>query len=430
MSSSDDPVLGARIAFFGWCDGASETPFLAPNVTQRSIKGLSQVIASHIYPLSLRSNIPVFAVYRPSVGESFRLIFRDSNSTEAFFFEFTFGAAERVHADGTTSQVQPGTTLPGWTLHTAPVEASPLVKEPGTYQVFHRTAQGEVHIGEVLFVHIPVAEFTPEDIAAIRSDPFALRIIRIGIDCSICKKSLRAYTGLERNEKLETEGWVRDTNLPDQFRCDCGASSFSLLYLKTGLRGLLRRRSLPVATTDFESIRLYEKTALEEKCREFKKLLEEDGPEERLQDFLEKNLIFFARFNPQRLMTKSPVLSLRKMDFAVLNERKELLLIEIENSSTRLLKKDGGIAAELQHAADQVREWLQAFIDHRAAALACLNLKLEDVAKVTGVVIAGRTPTEDAEARSLRSVRWIDIEFYTFDDMLSAAVEIIRHINK
>ena len=127
-------------------------------------------------------------------------------------------------------------------------------------------------------------------------------------------------------------------------------------------------------------------------------------------------------------MVKKPVLSFYVVDFAVVNQRKELLLIEIERPGIPLVKKDGGIRSELQHAIDQVRRWIQVFNDHRAAALECFDLKLEDVAKVKGTVIAGRTPQDEKQARLLRATSWGEIDFFTYDDLLKGASDIIKQI--
>ena len=93
-----------------------------------------------------------------------------------------------------------------------------------------------------------------------------------------------------------------------------------------------------------------------------------------------------------------------------------------------LLKKDGGVRADLQHAVDQVRRWLREFEDYRDAALDCLGLTKEQVAKVKGVVIAGRTPNDVQRERILRSHRFADIEFYTYDDIRRSVAEIIKRI--
>lgn len=74
-------------------------------------------------------------------------------------------------------------------------------------------------------------------------------------------------------------------------------------------------------------------------------------------------------------------------------------------------------------------KWIQEFDSHRVAALDGLGLKLDDVAKVKGVVIAGRTPKNEKHERFLRAISWgDDIEFYTFDDLLKSVTEIIRQV--
>ena len=271
--------------------------------------------------------------------------------------------------------------------------------------------------------------FTPEDIAAIRSDPLALKIARCRVACKLCEGELRAYTGIERSKKLEVEGWVWHESLPERFRCKCGEQDFSLVPLRTGLHGVLRRNLNPIATQNISLVRLYEKTALEEHCREFLGLLDSRAPEEEVQKFLERQPVFFSRFVPQKLLFKKPVLTKYFLDFAVLDAQKQLFLIEIEKPGLQLVKKDAGVRAELQHAVDQVRKWIQEFDSHRVAALDGLGLKLDDVAKVKGVVIAGRTPKNEKHERFLRAISWgDDIEFYTFDDLLKSVTEIIRQV--
>lgn len=425
---SPENTLVPRLAFLGWCDGFARVENPLTHLLQTNLLGLSEIRISHIYPLSLKGMIAVLAFYRLEVGEQFEMVFRGSAGTPAFAIQAKIDSAQQTDLlRDETTEVSPGAFMPGWFLHGARIDSDIVVNEPGQYDVFHKTSDGEIYLGKVFFFHAPAQPLTPEEIAALRSDPFALKQVRVAYSCGNCKKGLRAYVGFERNADLETEGWIWAEMLPEEFVCDCQKFKIKLVYLRTGLQGLLRRRMEPVSSA-IGSVRLYETTALEQKCRDFKRLLEKDGKEERLQKFLESNPIFFSRFNPKKLMFKKPVLSKFFVDFAVLNERRELLLIEIENASTRLLKKDGGVRAELQHAVDQVRLWKQEFEDHRAAALSCLDIKLEDVVKVKGIVVAGRTPKNDLEARLLRTVAWPDVEFYTFDDLISGAVEIIRHV--
>jgi hypothetical protein len=86
-----------------------------------------------------------------------------------------------------------------------------------------------------------------------------------------------------------------------------GKMRFSLEYRRTGLHGVLGRNLTPADETTTTFIKLYETTKLEADCREFKTLLEADSPEQKLQDFLEKNLIFFSRFSALRLIPKPQI---------------------------------------------------------------------------------------------------------------------------
>jgi antiviral defense system Shedu protein SduA len=420
-------LSSAKVVFLGWCEAADQK-ILFNSIPMLSIIGLSETRISHVFPLDLKNNIVVFAIFRPTPGERFEILVKSSQGSPAGVLHIGIQDALLLHADGSRTPVGPQDVPPHWALKPVTFPEKFLFNSPGRYELFHVTADEERIVGSFVLGHAPVPEFNSDTIAAIRSDPFATKLVRMQIGCEACTDNLKVYSGLERSPKLEREGFLRDTDLQDKFACGCGRTTVDLQYVKTGLRGLLLQKSTPMTQQNPDYIRLYEASMLEEKCRQFKKLLDDGGSEERLQDFLEKNPVFFSKFNPQKLMFKSSVLSFHKVDFAILNERKELVLVEIENSNTPLLKQDGGMRSELQHAVDQVRSWLQVFHDHRTAALAGLNLKLEDVAKVRGVIIAGRTPGDPERARSLRGFGWADIDFYTFDDILSNAVEITRHI--
>jgi hypothetical protein len=96
-----------------------------------------------------------------------------------------------------------------------------------------------------------------------------------------------------------------------------------------------------------------------------------------------------------------------------------LILIEIENSQTRLLKKDGGIAAPLSHAFDQVESWLHVVNDHKLAILDTLNVDRDMVSTCRGMVIAGRDRGQDAaHLKRLKGTDRGRVLFLTFDDLL------------
>ena len=140
------------------------------------------------------------------------------------------------------------------------------------------------------------------------------------------------------------------------------------------------------------------------------------------------NPIFMSPFNAQRLMNKKPVLTKYVTDFAILNHKKELILIEIEKPSIRLLRKDKELTADFNHAIGQVRDWLQVFEDHKSASLECLGMKLDEVVRIRGVVIGGRTPEPSQLNRRLRSILPRDIDFFTYDDLLKSVRDVIKHL--
>jgi hypothetical protein len=204
--------------------------------------------------------------------------------------------------------------------------------------------------------------------------------------------------------------------------------AFSLGYLRTGMHGLLSRSLTPGNEGPCDYVRLYEVTKLENDCRLLKTLLDQNAREEELQNFLEEHPMFFARFSASRLLPKPKILTKYVADFAILNQRKELLLIEIEKPNIRLLTKGGQITSDLQHAVTQVTDWIQEVNDFRTAVLNSLGMDLREVAVVRGVVIAGRSPTDDEEARALRRAFSGNVDFYMYDDLLRDITGVIRTV--
>jgi hypothetical protein len=178
--------------------------------------------------------------------------------------------------------------------------------------------------------------------------------------------------------------------------------------------------------------RLYEKSALEDVCSQLIALLDSDPEEEEVQVFIKNNPVLLCFFAPERIFYKSPILSKYKTDITILNQRHELLLIELEKPGKRILKEDGGVAAPMQHALDQVRSWLHAIDEHRAAALDCLELKPSDVSMIRTAVIMGRD--KDYNSEHLRRLKATDlgrrIEFLTYDDLLQGVLSVVRSFNE
>jgi hypothetical protein len=420
-----------HVAVLGWCDGAIAVSGQLALLQHLNILGLSSARVSHVFPFDLRGQKLIFALYEFKPSDSVKVSFRKMDGEEVFHLTLSATGQRFESARGTPGTLGTDEVMPGWHVGVAEIEQSVILFEPGQYNAFQvQPDGGEFFLGSFLFFHATADPITPEDVAVIRSNPRGFKFVRAQVTCNHCGDQLKTYAGVEANPKLESEGFVPNTELPPRFVCSCGRTNFSLEYLRTGMHGWLRKPlSMGVSKlTDF--IPIYEKSTLEEYCRQFVELLKLNPPEEEIQKFLLSHEIFFERFVPLKLMHKRPVSTKYFVDFAILNERKELQLVEIEKADMQLLRKDGNITAKLQHAVHQVRQWIQEFADRREACLDGMGLKLDEVAKVTGVVIAGRTPTREEHLRLLRAFPWAEMDFYTYDDLLNGVTGIIRHLKE
>jgi len=317
----------------------------------------------------------------------------------------------------------------GWTVIFLSLgETDIIIKKPGVYYLSLVTAE-ELHvIGQIHFVVIDPPPLTQERIAAIRSEPDAAKHVRLELGCKKCPSKFRTYASLERTNKLEEEGWRWYELIPDEFICDCKSTRIDLSILRRNLHGLLGRRRRDTAELNF--VPLYEKNSLESIRTDFVNLLNSKPNEEILQKFLYENSILLHQFPSEKLFPKSQILTFFVTDLAIVTPQKELILIELEKTTTRLMKKDGGVAAQLNHAFDQVRGWLQVVDEHRLAVLDSLKIEREMVSKVSGVVIAGRDIGYDAQhLRRLKGTDWGRITLLTYDDLLFSFDVLIRGID-
>jgi hypothetical protein len=423
-------TLTPSLAILGWCDRAARIEGLHPAFAHTNIQGLSQTRFSHFFPVDLRGLTLALGLYNPRPGDTYAVEFRYPDGTKSF--DFVLNLSNVTEADLATAQVKQldgksGEEL-GWLFHALRFENDLLILKPGTLRAVLKVNGQEQFLGYFHLLHASVPPYSTDQIAALKTDPLARRLMRIAYSCKECGSQLRVYAGLEKNKQQEEEGWTWFADLGEDFRCNCGKLTFSVDYLRTGLHGMLSRNLTPDDQSFGSFLRLYETTKLEEDCRLFKSLMEKGGPEQEIQDFLEAHPVFFARFSAHRLIPKPRIQNKYVADFAILNQRKELLLIEIEKSHTKLLTKDRRITAELQHAITQVTDWIQEVNDHKSAVLSTLRMEIREVAVVRGIVIAGRTPSDDEDARSLRRAFSGDVEFYTYDDLLRDTTEIIRRV--
>ena len=180
-------------------------------------------------------------------------------------------------------------------------------------------------------------------------------------------------------------------------------------------------------TIDF--VPLYHAASLRSIFNNFAKLISRNLPEEILQKFINENPVLLHQFPSTRIIAKPKILTSYVADFGIVTPKKELLLVELEKTNVHLLKKNGGIAAPLSHAFDQVRDWLHEINEHQLAVLDSLGIDRNEVGAIRGIVIAGRDSGYDA--KNLRKLKGADlgpITFLTYDDLLFAFEALIQRV--
>jgi hypothetical protein len=424
--------------FLGIAERAAYVPDGNTNLWKWNVLGLRNVVLSYIFPLNLPPWHIAVALSPEAFTNELRLVLVDNAGRELGFLNLTT-SEEPLSSNISTDPSESGCTVDiikpflvaqyGWTLLFLPLGNGEIViPRPGDVQIRVGSSSGEI-IGQLTFVLIDPPSLGPDRIAAIKSDPAATKAVRIQLGCKYCDTKARAYAALERDPKLETEGWIWYTEIPEVFVCICNRTSLPLESVRRNLHGLL---GMPRGTSDnVQFVPLYENSALSTLRAEYLSLLVENHREEVLQVFLQNNPVLLHVFPAVRLFTKPPILTDFFADFAIVTPQKELILIEIEKTTTRLTKKDGGVAAELCHAFDQVRSWLHVADEHRLAVLDSLKIDRSEVSTIRGVVIAGRDAGYDAlHLRRLKGQDWGRITFLTYDDLLFALDSLISRLSK
>jgi Shedu protein SduA, C-terminal len=419
-------------AFLGLCDRANYVRQGNTNLFRWNVLGLGNVVLSFIFPLRLDGWFIGFAFRSDAAGIADRLRISDNLGNEVGTLNLSSRVASPEDPDVVLKSPGPLLGIPeyGWIVAFFPLtDTAWIVSKPGIYYLERFADDTWSKVGTLEFVLVDPPPLTPDRITAIKSEPNAAKSVRIEIGCKHCPSKFRAYAALEKVEKIEKEGWTWYGEVPSSFGCACGRTSIDLQYIKRNLFGLLGRPMQSAGNMDF--VPLYRAASLRSIFNNFNKLISGHPSEELLQKFMEENPILLHQFPSNRILTKPKILLAYVADFGIVTPTKELLLIELEKSDIRLLKKDGGIAAPLNHAFDQVRDWLHDVDEHRLAVLDSLEIAREEVSAIRGVVIAGRDSGYDA--KDLRKLKGMDrgrITFMTYDDLLFALDALTERVEK
>jgi hypothetical protein len=423
-----------QIAFLGLAERAGLVRDLGTALVKWNVLGLKPILLVNFLPIRLNHLILGFA-FRNIGNVPLDLRLKNEDQTKVVgTIKISLAPTDELPSVIRETNALTLLHVPlGWVLSFFPIEGEPVIIEtPGRYfVVLHKSDNSEEIVGEFQIVQVEPAPLTPERIAAIKTDPNAAKAVRGEVSCKHCTSKLQLYAGLERQSELEQQGYIWYQNIPDRFMCECGQTSIDVSTMK-------RNFFAPLGQTfvrQGDEIRYeprYEESALNNIRSDFLALLNSTPSEETLQKFIEQNPILLHQFPANKLFLKPPILTFFNADFAVVTSEKELILIEIEKAQTRLLKKDGGEAAELRHAFDQVHSWLHIIDEHRLAVLDSLKIGKETVSVVRAVVIAGRDRGYDAE--HLRRLKGIDrgrARLLTYDDLvfgLTSIIDRMKHI--
>jgi len=421
-----------RVALLGICDHARYDHIGTPYLAHIHILGLRKVVLGYIYPLDLSHLCLALAVYGIELSDPGAILLRNREGSEVFRLQIKTVTRPNIdsHSEKTSENRYPDIFVavgdtPAWTIFAVPLQGV-VLNEPQMLEAFLQSDGQEVPLGMLSFGLAGAPPLTPDRIAAIKSDPRAVKALRLVLGCKYCDSKLKVAAGLDRSEKREDDSvWYQD--LPDRFSCSCGKTNMSLDILKSNMHALLGKSDINLNNLSFST--LYQADTIDRISENLLKLIKGNPKEEEIQQFLAKNPIVFHFLSPVRLFEKPPILSKHQADFAILDSRGTLFFVEIERPDILLLRKDGAASAEIEHAISQVRDWLFLYEKHRGAVLECLDLGDREVTRVKGLVIAGRNESCDPE--NLRKFKWQDrgaIDCMTYDDLLGIFAALSREM--
>ena len=280
-----------ELVFLGIAERASAVREGDSTLLKWHLIGLKAFLPSFCYPAFLMGTHFVFAVRHLVQGPDLRICIRSESRQEIGFFNIAL-VLEAI------PPTPPLTGVSGQRLIFALPEAwSPVVAQfngpsplvfpaPGRYLIYEgATEDTEKLIGEFYCIAFDPPPLTTERVAAIKSDPRAMKAIRITLSCKECQRKIQMYAALERSSPLEAEGYTWYTDLPDAFRCSCGKTDIDLRSTRKNLFGYLGEVvSVPDQALNY--VPLYEKTTLDNIRREFVHLLNITPKEEVVQNSL------------------------------------------------------------------------------------------------------------------------------------------------
>lgn len=293
-------VLVPPIAFLGICDRARYDRGNPPALSRIDILGLRNVVLPYIYPFDLSGLYLAFAVYGIQLQTLGPVVLRDRKGNQVFRMEIKTSGT--VISNGTPPQTDtkdqgffvPVQDVPAWSVFLSPMKGV-LLTEPQIIDAFLSQGDRDLPLGVLSFGLAQSPPLTPDRVAAIKSDPGALKAARLVLACKYCDSKLKVYTALERSHSAGKDAiWYQD--IPDSFDCSCGKTHMSLAILRSNMHALLGETN--VTTENLSYSTLYEHRAIDQLSEDLLRLVNRDPGEEEVQQFLSQNSIVFHFLSP------------------------------------------------------------------------------------------------------------------------------------
>ncbi len=419
-----------RIALLGICHRARFEQGNPPSLSQLDILGLRKVVLPYIYPFDASAYHLVLAVFGIELSKPIAIVLRDRTDNPIFRADISISSDVEQLNEGDEQANNPASFTivsisdePCWTILLVRLSGV-ILTEPQKLSLYYIEDGINTSIGKLVFALAKSQALTHDRVSAIKSDPKAIKAVRLNLGCKYCDTKMKVIAALEKPAEVE-DGLVWYQDVPEAFKCRCGKTVFPLNILRNNMHTLLGNNDITIGNLSVTA--LYERRVIDNISMELSKIINANPKEEDIQQFLENNPIVFHFLYPLRLYEKPAILSKYKADFASLDSSGVLTLVEIERPGIRLIRKDGATSAEMEHAISQVRDWLFLYEKHRGAVLDCLGLRDQEVTKIKGIVIAGRNKGHDSE--KIRRFKWQDrgaIECMTYDDLLGILASLDR----
>jgi hypothetical protein len=234
------PPKHIEVAFLGVAERSSVVRDGILESVKWNILGLKHLLVFNFFPANISGLHFVFAL-RHIRDTELRLEITSDDGQEIGWINvgatITPASASPIPITATREHVTSHHPSEGWSVLAFPLPQAPIaLPRPGRYFLTRAIPDSSREIvGEFWAGLVDPPPLTAERIAAIKSDPRAMKAVRVTLACGKCKEECRAYAGLERNDNLEKEGFVWYTDLPEQFRCHCGATSLDITSIRRNL---------------------------------------------------------------------------------------------------------------------------------------------------------------------------------------------------